>query len=158
MYKYMFVCVSHNRRTSKAWNKAATKTNNTSSTCTECLFWSHYATHSALTTQNLFGQTSLQFPSAMHICGWQQQYSSSASTSLSLKVACSWPGGGDSEWSVDSVITVDHHEYGYSTNNIVNYNSKFRGAIKNAESQQAPSCTANLEWKKTVNISCSKNL
>ena len=75
-----------------------------SSTCTENFFWFHYGTHSAPTTQSLPSQ----LPSAMHNFGWQQQYPWSASSFLSLKVACSWPGRDDSEWSVDSVITVDH--------------------------------------------------
>ena len=85
-----------------------------------CLL-SHCATHSAPGTHNLKqrqfqGQKCLlPLSSATHKSDWQQWCSWSRNTSLSLKVACSWPGGGDSEWSVDSVITVDHHEYGCCT-------------------------------------------
>ena len=107
------------RRHSKERNKTAIKTNNTLWTCTKCLFWSHYATHLAPTTHKLLVQKTIQLPSAMHNCSWQWQYSGSAGTCLSLKVACSWPGGSDSEWSVDSVTKVDHYEYGCCTSNIL---------------------------------------
>ena len=78
--------------------------------CLFCFSLIFFFTHSVPGVHNLKQTLQivsiLPLPSTTHKTDWQQWCSRSASTSLWLKVACSWPGGGDSEWSVDSVITV----------------------------------------------------